>query len=103
MISIHNLNSFLGPRQVANLIEGIESIDEFRWGIYANGKNIPGFYASAQSTRAVDGTRDHWYMVARSPEKNFARLLSLKRNPSDEERDIISYLERVNEESRLFA
>ena len=66
MISIHNCSTILRPREIAELIEGIESIDEFRWGIYMNGKNVPGFYASARSGRLLSGSTDHWYMIARA-------------------------------------
>lgn len=93
MISVHNCSSLLTPSKLAYLIKGIESIDEFRFGIYANRKDVPGFYATAKSTHMLDGSVDHWFMIARSPEKNYVQILQNKRFLSEEEKDLIPYLE----------
>jgi hypothetical protein len=101
MISVHNCSSVLTPSILAFLIEGIESIDELRFGVYANQKNIPGFYATARSTRALDGSLDHWFMIARSPERNFAQIMRGKTFMSEDEQDVLSYLESTADLLRL--
>jgi len=93
MISVHNCTRPLTPSGLAFLIEGIETLDEFRFGIYANKKYLLGFYATAKSTRPLDGSTDHWFMIARSPEKAFAKILRGKRFLSDEEQSLLPYLE----------
>jgi hypothetical protein len=103
MISIHNCETVPSPSELSELLRGIESIDECHWGVYVNSKDVPGFYASARSLLELNGSTNHWYMIARSPERHFARLLKQKRNLSEDEQDIISYLERSKEEPRLCA
>jgi hypothetical protein len=103
MISIHNCSTALHPRQVAALIEGIESIDEARWGAYGNSNGVPGFYASARSSLSLEGSTNHWYMISRSPERNFRRMLRMKRNLKEEEADLVSYLDLASEDPRLCA
>jgi|ERR1700722_2302241 len=93
MISVHNCSRMLSPPELACLIEGIESIDESRFGVYANRKNVLGFYATARSTRALDGSIDHWFMISRSPERNFAQIMRRKTSMSEEEQSVLSYLE----------
>jgi hypothetical protein len=101
MISIHSCSRLLPPREIAGLIEGIEVIDESHWGVYLNGKDIPGFYASARSHHLLEGSTDHWYMISRSPERNFRRLLRMKKNLKEEEADLVSYLDLASEDPRL--
>ncbi|MGA2251794.1 hypothetical protein [Terracidiphilus sp.] len=103
MISVHNCDTTVQPNDVMKLIAGIDVIDDDHWGIYANGKDVPGFYASARSICMFNGTTNHWIMIARSPERNFGRLLKQKRHKTAEEIDLISYLERAKEDSRLCA
>jgi len=102
MISVHNCSSVLAPSTLAYLIKGIESIDELRFGIYANKKDVPGFYATAKSAHMLDGSKDHWFMIVRTPEKNFAEILRDKSTLSEEEQDLLPYLESAdNTTSRL--
>ena len=96
MISVHNCSSLLTPSIVAYLVKGIESIDELRFGIYANKKDIPGFYAAAKSAHTLDGSNDHWIMIARTPERDFAQILRGKRALSEEEEDLLTYLESAD-------
>jgi hypothetical protein len=102
-ISVNDCQSALNASELAYLIRGIQEIDEFRYGIYANGKNVPGFYATAQSTRTFDGSQDHWYMIGYSPERNFAQVLRQKRCLTAEEEDLLAYLESRANRSRLCA
>jgi hypothetical protein len=97
MISVHNCSRAFTPSELAYLIEGIESIDGLRLGIYANRKDVPGFYATARSTRALDGLFDHWFMIARSPERDFAQIMRKKTSMSEEERAVLSYLESTED------
>jgi hypothetical protein len=96
MISVHNCSIVLAPSTLAYLIKGIESIDELRFGIYANKKGIPGFYAAAKSAHTLDGSNDHWIMIARTPERDFAQILRGKRALSEEEEDLLTYLESAD-------
>jgi hypothetical protein len=101
MISVHNCSRVLTPSELVYLIKGIESIDEPRFGIYSNRKNVLGFYASARSTRAFDGSVDHWFMIARSTERNFAQIMRRKTSMSEEEQSVISYLESTENSPHL--
>jgi hypothetical protein len=98
---VHNCSRVFTPSELAYLIKGIESIDEPRFGIYANQKNVPGFYATARSTRELDGSVDHWFMIARSPERNFAQIMRRKSFMSEEEEAVLSYLESMENRLRL--
>ncbi len=110
MISVHNCSRVLTPSELAYLVEGIEFIDEFRFGGYATKKEVLGFYATAQSTRELDGSKNHWFMIARSPERNFSqiarsaersfsRILRAKSLLSEEEQDVLTYLETAANKS----
>jgi hypothetical protein len=92
LISIHNCPTWPSQRSIADAIEGIEAILETKWGVYANKKIVPGFYATARSTRPIDGCIDHWFMIGRSAEKNFRSLLLCKSSLEPEEEDILQYL-----------
>ena len=92
-ISVHNCPHIISASKLAHLISGIESIDDCRFGIFANKKDILGFYATAKSTYSFEGSCDHWFMISRSPEKYFARILQLKTSLSEEEQDLLCYLE----------
>jgi len=96
MISVHNCSCVLTPSKLAYIIEGIESIDDSRFGVYANEKGVPGFYATAKSTRALDESTNHWFMIARSPERNFSRILRAKSRLSEEGQDVLSYFETAS-------
>jgi hypothetical protein len=100
MISVHNWGKPLEPRQLSELIGRIESIDECRWGIYLNDKQVPGYYATARSAGSPDDRLEHWIMIARSPERRFSLLIRQKSRLSDEEEDLISYLERDEADPR---
>lgn len=104
MVSVHNCATTLKPLDLAYLVSGIELIDESRFGIYANKNDTPGFYATAKSTRLLDWSNDHWFMISRTPEMNFAEILENKRTLSEEEQDLLPYLENAgNNENRQTA
>ena len=96
-ISVHNCAQCLQPSRLADVISGIEIIDESLWGLYANAKDVPGFYATARSTRTFDKSFDHWFMIGRSPESHFSSLLRGKARLSEEEIDLLRYLEERDE------
>lgn len=102
-ISVHNCQRTLPASELAYLIGGIELIDERRYGIYADTKNIPGFYATARSTRTFDASLNHWYMIGHSCALDFAEILGQKKSLSVEEEDLLKYLESVNGRSRICA
>ncbi len=101
-VSIHNLPAALPrPELIANAIEGIDVILDEKWGIYGNKKGILGYYATARSTRALDGSDNHWFMIGRSFRKNIESaqtevrsLLLQKSFLKPEETDILQYLSR---------
>jgi hypothetical protein len=101
MISVHNCSRVFTPSELAYAIKGIETIDDPHFGIYANQKNVPGFYATARSTRALDGSVDHWFMIARSSERNFAQIMRRKIFISEEEQSVLSYLESTENQFHL--
>jgi hypothetical protein len=103
MISVHNCPVVLRPKDALELIEGVEVIDDAHWGIYLNQKGMPGFYACARSTRVFNGSTDHWIMIGRSPERKFLWLLNQKRYWSQDEVDLIRYMDRGKRDSRLCA
>jgi hypothetical protein len=103
MISVHNFEAPINPSDVIKLIEGINSIEDARWGFYTSRDGVPGFYASARSSAIFNGSAGHWVMIARSPERNLARMLRQKRTLSEDEVDLILYLEREKGDARLCA
>jgi hypothetical protein len=103
MISVHNCEAVIYPTDVIRLIEGINSIEDGHCGFYTNRDGVPGFYASARSSSIFDGSAGHWIMIARSPERNFATVLRQKRTLSEDEADLILYLERAKGDARLCA
>jgi hypothetical protein len=103
MISVHNCETVIYPSDVIKLIEGINSIDDARWGFYTNQDGVPGFYASARSSAIFNRSADHWVMIARSPERSLAKMLRQKRTLSEDEVDLILYLERARGDARLCA
>lgn len=91
-ISIHNWPGRPTKGLIAFAIDGIEVISKDKCGYYQNGKGIPGFYATARSTRAIDGSLDHWYMIGRSAERGVHSLLSRKLKLEQEEIDLLDYV-----------
>jgi len=67
-IAIHNFRSRPEPAHLAEAIGGIRVIDERKMGTYVSRKYTPGFYATARSTYPLNGSTDHWYIIARSHE-----------------------------------
>jgi hypothetical protein len=100
-ISVHNCERHFSPAGLAVYIDMIESLQEERWGFYGNRSAVLGFYATAKSSKPFDGSSDHWFMVARSNERNFLRLLRQKQRLTEEEVDLIEYFDRKIIEPRI--
>ena len=62
-ISIHNCPTLIDVTTQADLIAGIEVIDEKRKGLYYNRKRVPGYFASSISTVPLWGSTHHWIMI----------------------------------------
>lgn len=67
-LSIHNCWQLLKPEDeaasmLANLIEGIKTVDQSKAGLYYNRHLIRGCYLTARSSVPVHGTCDHWFMI----------------------------------------
>jgi hypothetical protein len=100
-ISVHNCEAPLRPLQLADLIQGIEYIDDDRSGAYFNRRGVRGFYAVAKSQHAFNGTHDHWYMISRTPELDPAETALSGQSTSQDEIELMSYLNRVQQDPRF--
>lgn len=93
-ISVHNCDRYPSFLELAHAVEGIETLDDERWGIYENSKRVPGFYATAKSTRTFDQIRNRWYMISRSDQRNFIELLHRRCAESEYDHELEDYLNR---------
>ena len=100
-ISVHNCERYFSPTELAIYLDMIEFLQEERWGIYGNRSAVLGLYATAKSAKPFDGSLDHWFMIARSNERNFLRLLRQKQRLTEEELDLIEYFDRKIIDSRV--
>ena len=89
-LSVHSYYESASPRKLAHLVEGIERIDEEKWGIYANRKDVPGFYATGQSERLPG----HWFMIGRSKAGDYSWLLRQKSRLTEDEAGVLEYFDR---------